>query len=258
MEQSPEGNLWQIKEMVGGKGESMVGQVLVYVDDLMVLGPPNIREGFMKRLTEQWNCAPGETVTSEKWTRLVDLSCVGVRMEFHWKSVKGRISKNCWNAMVSKNPDLFLCPNGIRKRVRKWCYPWTSEGCSGYNRRTLWAAVRTRPDISFSVSMMGQQVTKRPRWVQQVGDHVLGFLLSTWDHCLLYKPEIGGHGPDDVCRFPVMKGSLKPILTSVLPQKEIVLVKGLSWRMLVPRYNGRLIDKLFVPFQQLNQNLWRP
>ena len=32
----------------------------------------------------------------------------------------------------------------------------------------LWLSVRSRPDIAFAVSVMGRNVTKRPKWVQQI------------------------------------------------------------------------------------------
>ena len=74
MKQTAEGNLWEIfetpKTPLGKDLEPQrVGHVLVYVDDMMVLGPPQVRQGFLERITQEWNCAPSETVTSEKWTR---------------------------------------------------------------------------------------------------------------------------------------------------------------------------------------------
>ena len=71
-----------------------------------------------------------------------------------------------------------------------------------YVGELLWAAVRSRPDIAFSVSIMGQQVTKRPRWVVQLGKHVLGYLLGTKDHCLQYRSEVRGYGLEDTLQIP--------------------------------------------------------
>ena len=72
----------------------------------------------------------------------------------------------------------------------------------GLTGELLWVSLRSRPDIAFAVSQMGQQVTKRPRWAVQVGKHVLGFLFSTTDYCLNYKSEVGGHGFDDSLQIP--------------------------------------------------------
>ncbi len=66
----------------------------------------------------------------------------------------------------------------------------------------LWASVRSRPDIAFVVSIMGQQVTKRPSWVVEIGKRALGFLLATKDHWLHYKPEVEGYGPENTLQIP--------------------------------------------------------
>lgn len=68
----------------------------------------------------------------------------------------------------------------------------------------LWLAGRSRPDISYAVSTMGRAVLKRPKWVQQIGKHVLGFLSNTQDVCLLYQPcckDYGIYGTLQVPRY---------------------------------------------------------
>ena len=72
----------------------------------------------------------------------------------------------------------------------------------GLTGELLWVSLRSRPDIAFAVSQMGQQVTKRPKWAVQVGKHVLGFLFSTADYCLNYGSKVGGHGFDDSLKIP--------------------------------------------------------
>ena len=49
-------------------------------------------------------------------------------------------------------------------------------------------------DIAYAVSVMSRGVTKKLKWVQQVGKHVLGFLKSTPETCLLYRPCSKDHG----------------------------------------------------------------
>ena len=54
----------------------------------------------------------------------------------------------------------------------------------------LWLSVRSRPDIAYAVSVMGRNVTKRPNWVQQLGQHVMFFLCNTPETCLLIAPPL--------------------------------------------------------------------
>ena len=66
----------------------------------------------------------------------------------------------------------------------------------------LWLAGRSRPDLSYVVGAMGRQVSKRPKWVQKVGDHVLGFLSTTQDTCLVYRPCNKDHGALGTLQVP--------------------------------------------------------
>ena len=66
----------------------------------------------------------------------------------------------------------------------------------------LWLSVRRRPDIAYAVSVMGRNVTKRPKWVQQIGKHVLGFLCNTPETCLLYRPCSKDHGAHGTLQVP--------------------------------------------------------
>ena len=49
---------------------------------------------------------------------------------------------------------------------------------------------------------MGRQVSKRPKWVQKVGKHVLGFLSTTQDTCLVYRPCNKDHGALGTLQVP--------------------------------------------------------
>ncbi len=92
----------------------------------------------------------------------------------------------------------------------------------------LWTAVRARPDMSFAVSIMGQQVIKRPKWACQLGNHVLGFLKSSWDHCLRYSSEVGGHGLMDMMgsfKFQDIRVCWKRTRALVLPPMETEVIR---------------------------------
>ena len=63
-------------------------------------------------------------------------------------------------------------------------------------------AVRTRPDLSFAVSIMGQQALKRPSWVVDVGRDALMYVAGTLEFCLRYdRCETGDRGGDQALAF---------------------------------------------------------
>lgn len=50
----------------------------------------------------------------------------------------------------------------------------------------LWLVVRTRPDLSYAVGLMGRNVSRNPSWAVAVGRSVLSFLAATPNHGLVY------------------------------------------------------------------------
>ena len=80
LQSTAEGNLWKI--MKGKKDEGSpgcVGHVIVYVDDIMALSTPEIREGFFQRVKQEWKCSDVETVGRDQWTRFCGF-------ELKWKN----------------------------------------------------------------------------------------------------------------------------------------------------------------------------
>ena len=59
-----EGNLWAIKEVEGRK---IVGNIVVYVDDMLVAAEDTVMKGFMDRLQQEWKTSPPEMVSSAEW-----------------------------------------------------------------------------------------------------------------------------------------------------------------------------------------------
>ena len=222
MKQTAEGNLWEISETPknapNGEGNAgrdgtdtrRVGHVLVYVDDMMVLGPPNIRKGFLERMKQEWSCAPSEPISKEKWTRFSGFELQRGSDGFSLKVGQGSYIRE----LLNRHQDIGEKSTPMPR--------WEVDGDPEENVSTeliraaqtvtgelLWASVRTRPDISYAVRIMGQQVTKRPRWVLQLGKHVLGFLKSTKDHCLWYRPEMSSHGSEGTLQIPRHKSLIE-------------------------------------------------
>lgn len=149
LEQTPEGNLWKIWGVnleMGEKAEKQVlGHVLIYVDDMMVLGSAGIREGFMKRLGQEWKCTPGETVNREGWVR--------------FSGFELKHGSDGFSIMVSQNSYIQDLLNRHDVKVEK-PYPmpkWDTEEppedditgaqikeAQMYVGELLWAAVRTK------------------------------------------------------------------------------------------------------------------
>ena len=118
LQSTAEGNLWKI--MKGKKDEGSpgcVGHVIVYVDDIMALSTPEIREGFFQRVKQEWKCSDVETVGQDQWTRFCGF-------ELKWKNdtqlmigqesytrelLKRHQRGSCWNDTRMLSPEVVPC-----------------------------------------------------------------------------------------------------------------------------------------------------
>lgn len=90
----------------------------------------------------------------------------------------------------------------------------------------LWLSVRSRPDIAYAVSVMGRNLTKKPKWFQQIGQHVLVFLRNAPETCLLYRPCNKDHGARGTLQAPRHDMLLKRLQTSASLLKVTAVTKA--------------------------------
>ena len=215
--QTPEKNLWRIlsKPMPGQKQGPLdatdeddaraEGYVVVYVDDLLITGPREVVQGCMARIRSQWECSDPSWVNADDWTRFCGL-------ELRWQDDRLLVGQPA-NAreLGQRHGELPLRSTPLPKidgelepepdikveDVRR------AQGLVG---ELLWLSVRSRPDLSYAVSLMGRHVTKCPKRVSELGEHVLGYVRQTWNQALSYGPcsddwgEPGAYGCDDLGR----------------------------------------------------------
>ena len=236
LQQTPEGNLWKIWE---SKGEvtSCVGHILVYVDDVMVISREEVRQGFLERLRREWSIATPETVDAENWVRFCGL-------EFRWED-SGRLHV----AQPSYTKDLLERHQVTQVRscpMPKWDVPVEpEEGVTGHEVKAaqavtgelLWLSVRSRPDVSYSVSLMGRHVSKNPRWVVKVGQWVLEYLAGTPNRGLIYEPCRRDRGPDN--NLPIVR---HPELIEAYADNSFAPQGGRSCQGIVVFYGGGVVQ----------------
>ena len=207
LRRTPEGNLWKIMELkeptgssdvdqVSDRMEVCVGHVLVYVDDVMIIAPELVRKGFLERLKREWTVSEPETVSETGWVRFCGL-------EFRWEN-----PHRLHLAQPSYTHDLLDRHQVEETRsspIPKLDVPIDpEEGLTGEDVKRaqtltgelLWLSVRSRPDVSFAVSLMSRHLSKNPRWVVRVGRYVLEYLASTPNQGLVYEPCQRDRGPD--------------------------------------------------------------
>eukprot|EP00435_Cladocopium_sp_Y103_P072090 s178_g39.t1 len=172
-----------------------VGHVLVYVDDIMALAKDDVRQSFFERLQQEWKCSDVETVDQTNWVRFC-----GFELKRYVDGVSLTVGQKSYTAELLKRHETTTpktCPMLKPEHDEPPEENMTTEDIRAAQTITgelLRLAGRSRPDLAYVVGAMGRQVSKKPKWVQRTGEQVLGFLQSTQDTCLVYRPCSKDHG----------------------------------------------------------------
>ena len=212
--QCPERNLWRILSRADSQMHQLEiddeeakteGYVVVYVDDLLIVGSSTTVQEGLNRIRSQWECSEPSWVNSGDWTRFCGL-------ELRWRGDNLLLGQPAYAKELGQRhgdlpPKLTPLPK-IDGDLEPEVDPSIDDvrRAQGLVGELLWLSVRSRPDLSYAISLMGRHVTRCPKKVLELGDHVLGYVQQTWDQALSYGPcsedwgEPGGDGCDDLGR----------------------------------------------------------
>ena len=193
---TPEPNLMTVG---GPDDEAALGFLALYVDDMAVVGEPKVVESLLNRIQVEWKCSAPEVVKEGSWIKFCgfELSKRGDELLLGQKSYA--------QDLISRHPGV-ICksmpfPGVLDEEPEGEVSIQDVRAAQGIVGELLWLSCRTRPDLSFGVSWMGRMVTRAPRRVCRYGEHMLGYLKSTYDMVLHYGLCEGGHGEDSELAF---------------------------------------------------------
>ena len=173
LEVTRERNLWRVMKQGCAQPQ---GLLLVYVDDLLVLSGEEVRQALIREIQSHWQTSVPEEVNHQQWVRFCgyemkrfeDQIMLGqpsyLRDLIKRRQVTGkRSSRMAKDMMPPEEPEQDVTVAHIRE----------AQSIAG---EILWIALRSRPDLSYAVSMLGRQVTKNPRWAVALGEQILEYL----------------------------------------------------------------------------------
>ena len=176
----------------GDQGEVTVGHIAVYIDDLLVTGEKEVVSTFFTCLRKEWTISDPDWCEGDSTLRFCGLEVTrqgdGVRLhrESYVRDLLDRNGTKGTSLMSSVSvPEEEGEPSA--EDVKR------AQIATG---ELLWVATRTRPEVSYPVSLMCQWAVRRPKGVIRIGEEVRKYLNGTKDEGLLYLPlKEGDHGP---------------------------------------------------------------
>ena len=184
-------NVWRIVKVTDDLEQTTLGLMLVYVDDLMLLGKLRLLQEALERVKREWELSPPEWLNSEHPVRFLGVDVwltdkgIFLNQESYIKDLFKRndedekltsgvpISKEQTTELEVDDPQ--KSPEDVRLAQRA-----TGE--------LMWLATKTRPDLMFVMSRMSQATLRNPKEVVKVGVQVRRYLRKTLAHGLWIRP----------------------------------------------------------------------
>ena len=168
----------EMKKTSNGEKWFVIGNMGVYVDDLLLVAPDNILEETLKALEERFTLATPEWVTGEKTVTFCGYE----------------ISKNDQGYALGQEKYIrnLMDKHNIKQTAGVPC-PKVEEGPEepAVNLQgpvLMWLTTRTRPDVAYTVGVMSR-----------LGQQCLKYLCGSASKKLQYK----GGGPIDILEVMV-------------------------------------------------------
>ena len=182
--------LWLARKTTKSGYGDIEGLLVVYVDDLLFLGPKGLGEAFVTAVQEQWKTSMPE------WFSETSLTFCGMELSQHANGY--RISM-CQTAYVRELLGRYGVEEFASTPITRWTEPEVGPPPSAEEIKEaqaitgalLWLSTRTRPDLAYVVSRCGQQATKCPGLSVSLGKQALAYLRSTMDFGIDVPYEVG-------------------------------------------------------------------
>ena len=170
--------------------------MLVYVDDVLTLGPREWLPKLLGLITTRWQCGPVEYIPNNA----EDPSLKFFGFELRWcngdlllsqADYLGELAKRYADVPVQHTP---APPGGLDVEPSESTSADDLVYCQTALGEILWVACRTRPDTAFVVSRLAQLMTKNPAATRKYVLHLIGYLKGTRAVALRYTKEWATQG----------------------------------------------------------------
>ena len=193
-----EPNMWRILKYQPGpfgptQANQLVGLLLVYVDDFLVLGSDAVIKSVIDVLQAKWETSIPENINSSSGVRFLgaELFTDGVKW---WMTQRNYIQD-----LLVRNlgGDSSSWPT---RKIPMACEPELREDPPGRNPSNVkeaqrvvgelvWISTRTRPDLSYCVNKLAGMITKDPLQVVELARNIWYYLAGSLDHGLQFQNE---------------------------------------------------------------------
>ncbi|CAE7370077.1 TY5A, partial [Symbiodinium sp. CCMP2456] len=210
MEADPQ--LWQVCPIApDGTVGVAEAHVLVYVDDMLMVGCEVAAKGFAKWIGKKWECpAPDWLGEGHDSVRFLGMEiAMGPQNEFMVSQkayidelLRGHDYKGSPSPAMASREALLLTEAEEAELLDAPEVVSEDTACVREAQRRvgelLWLAGRTRPDLAYPVALLSAKLLRSPRAVCTTAHRILGYLMKTKDEVLVFDGGFPQNQPNEL------------------------------------------------------------
>ena len=188
-----EPNLWKVYEVGVPDNQESVGLLLVYVDDIMIVGPLLLVRAIAATIGQVWKVSELDLLSADH-----DIRFLGCEIATNESMDRIYVHQRPYINEILRHHDVSPQALSFIQAPREMV---TFEAFEGEDRGTdqqikeaqrlcgelLWLAQRSRPDVAYVVSAMGSLLTRAAPRCIAIGVRLLSYLQQTRDLALMLR-----------------------------------------------------------------------
>ncbi|CAE7037961.1 Retrovirus-related Pol polyprotein from transposon TNT 1-94 [Symbiodinium microadriaticum] len=179
-------HVWWVKGLKPSGETVVLGCVAWYIDDALILAEPDFSKNVTEFIAGLWSTTPPEYLVPGQVLVYYgfEIEQDGPYLHLHQKSFVAELLSR-YPGHESSDVPAVPRPGPIQEEERDVVL---TRKCQALCGEMLWLSIRTRPDLSFAVSMMAQCMAARPTEAWERGLQMLKFLRKHPGIALGYGP----------------------------------------------------------------------
>ena len=192
-------DVWQIRS---AQNET-VGLMIIYVDDFLILGPKAVCDDAYEWMATTWEATPCQFATPTSSVRFLGME---IRQEVNSEGeiTAYTLDQEGYIEEVLRHHDVKPTEKSLLPAAKEWMsldpegFPSTYspeqlKAAQSMTGELAWLGQRCRPDLSYTVSIMGSMTTKDPVRVTTIARKTLSYLNATKEWKLRFISEGDPH-----------------------------------------------------------------
>ena len=197
-------SIWILREQISDNPAAQVDSppaatLGVYVDDLLACGPRPLVQALLQEIANRW------TISDPKLSdEAGGFTFCGIQVEQTTTGLEIH-QQSYIDALIEKYPELE--GSASQPLLKEPEEPWTKDGQATLEKlrlgqklvgEVLWVSNRTRPDIAYATSRLGQLLVKDIDYALAAGHELIKYLRATHHYKIVYgapRESRGSVGP---------------------------------------------------------------